>query len=128
MCIFCQIIKKKIPTEIIYEDKKYIVFKDINPRAPIHVLIMPKKHIVSLAEATKKDKALISGLMWQAKILAEKLKIDKSGYKLILNCGREAGQIVGHIHLHLLGGGDYKNWGIYQHSKEGKILSKAFKV
>jgi len=114
MCIFCQIIKKEIPTEIIYEDKKYIVFKDIHPRAPVHILIVPKKHIVSLAEATKKDKALVQDLMWQAKILAEKLGIDKSGYKLILNCGQGAGQIVDHIHLHLLGGGNHKDWSFHQ--------------
>ena len=109
MCIFCQIVNREIPKQIIYEDKKYIVFEDIHPRAPIHVLIVPKNHIVSLAEATKKDKALINGLMWQAKILAEKLGIDKSGYKLIFNCGHGAGQIVDHIHLHLLGGGNYKD-------------------
>jgi histidine triad (HIT) family protein len=104
MCIFCQIIQKEIPSEIVFEDEKLVAFKDINPKAPIHLLIVPKKHIESVAVLNEEDKSLISEMIWRAKILAEEQGIAKRGYKLIINCGEDGGQLIKHIHLHLLGG------------------------
>lgn len=103
-CLFCRIIKKEIPAEIVYEDENLIAFKDINPKAPVHLLIVPKTHLVSVAEIEEKDLPLISSLIWRAKILAEKFKIAKNGYRLIFNCRSHAGQVVDHLHLHLIGG------------------------
>ena len=111
-CIFCQIVKKEIPADIVYEDKDIIAFKDINPKAPVHIQLIPKKHIVSLAQAKEEDRDLIVKLIWQAKLLARQLGIAKRGYNLIMNCGKGAGQIVPHIHLHLIGGGDFSRWKI----------------
>jgi histidine triad (HIT) family protein len=104
MCVFCQIIKKEIPSEIVYEDENLIAFKDINPKAPVHLLIVPKKHIESIADLIEEDKDLIKEMIWRAKILAEDFKIAERGYKLIINCREEGGQIIKHLHLHLLGG------------------------
>ncbi|MGC9049015.1 MAG: histidine triad nucleotide-binding protein [Patescibacteria group bacterium] len=104
MCIFCQIINKEIPTQFVFEDEKLVAFKDINPKAPVHLLIVPKKHIESVAKLAETDKILIGEMIWRAKILAEKEGIADKGYKLIFNCGEHGGQLVKHIHLHLLGG------------------------
>ncbi len=101
-CVFCKIIKKEIPSEIIFEDKKAIVIKDINPKARIHYLIIPKKHIRSIRELKEREKSLISHLIFTAKKLAKKKKI--SGYKLVFNVGKKGGQVIGHLHLHFLSG------------------------
>lgn len=103
-CIFCKIVNKELDTEIVFEDEQILVFKDINPKAPVHLLIIPKKHIESIAHLAEEDKGLIGEMFWRAKKLAEEKGIDKSGYKLIINCGDDAGQIIKHLHLHLLGG------------------------
>ena len=102
--IFCQIINKEINAEIIDEGKDWIAFKDIHPQAPVHVLIVPKKHIFKLDEANEQDKRLLGELVLAAQKVAKKLNIDKSGYRLILNQGEHGGQIVEHLHFHLLGG------------------------
>ena len=102
-CVFCQIIKKKLPAEIEYEDKDVIAFKDINPQAPVHILIVPKKHIPSLNEFKDKDFRLISKIFKIAQKLAQKKGIQE-GYQLHLNVGKKAGQVVFHFHLHLMGG------------------------
>lgn len=104
MCIFCQIINKEIPTNFVFEDEQMVVFKDINPKALVHLLIVPKKHIESIAVLTKEDKNLIAEMIWRAKVLAEEQEIADKGYRLIFNCGEHGGQIIKHIHLHLLGG------------------------
>ena len=101
-CLFCQIIKKKIPAKIVYENDKVIVFKDIHPKAKVHLLILPKKHIVSVDHLQKGDKDLIGELILTAQKIAREKKLK--GYKLIINVGRESGQIIDHLHLHLLGG------------------------
>ncbi len=111
-CIFCQIVKKEMPADVVYEDEKILAFKDINPKAPVHILLIPKKHIESLNKADETDKGLIGELFWRAKFLAVELGLAQSGYKLILNCGKGAGQVVDHIHLHLLGGGNFSQWNI----------------
>ena len=103
-CIFCKIVKKEIPSEICYEDEKILAFKDIAPKAPVHLLIIPKKHILSVDHLGKRDRELIGELFLVAKKLARKFKVDKTGYRLIFNVGKDAGQVIHHLHLHLLGG------------------------
>jgi histidine triad (HIT) family protein len=103
-CLFCKIANKEAPAEIIYEDNKFVVFNDINPQAPVHVLIIPKKHIVSVDHLEKEDRELIGELFLVAQKIARKQKVAEAGYRLVLNVGRKAGQTVDHLHLHLLGG------------------------
>jgi len=103
-CVFCKIIKKEIPTEILFEDDLAVAFKDRNPIAPVHILIIPKKHIESIADLKEKDEILAGRLIMIAKILAEKFKIADTGYKLLFRVKKDGGQEVPHIHLHLLGG------------------------
>ncbi|MEN3014710.1 MAG: histidine triad nucleotide-binding protein [bacterium] len=101
-CIFCKIVKKEIPSEIIYEDESTIVFKDINPQAPIHWLVVPKKHIPTHMEITPQDKELMGHLHLVTQKITQQNNINH--YKLVMNCGYEAGQRVFHIHLHILSG------------------------
>ncbi len=102
-CIFCKIINKEQPADIIYQDEKFISFKDINPSAPVHLLIVPKQHIASVNKLEEQHKELIGELILLAKKIAKKQNID-NGYKLSFNVGRKGGQIIDHIHLHLTGG------------------------
>jgi histidine triad (HIT) family protein len=102
-CIFCKIVKKEVPTEeILYENEKVVAFKDINPRAPIHLLIVPKKHIDSVKTLEDSDRELVGELIMVAKKIAKEKGIE--GYKLVFNVGREGGQIIEHLHLHFLAG------------------------
>lgn len=101
-CVFCKIIKKEIPSEVIYEDKNLIVIKDIYPKADFHFLLIPKKHIRSIKEIKEKDKKLIFQLIYTAKKIAERKNF--SGYKLVFNVGKKGGQMINHLHLHLLSG------------------------
>lgn len=103
-CIFCKIIKGEIPGDIIYQDEQATAFRDINPAAPTHILIIPQKHIGSINDITLDDEALIGHLFTVARQLAGQEGIAESGYRLIINTGLDAGQAVFHIHLHLLGG------------------------
>jgi histidine triad (HIT) family protein len=103
-CIFCKIIKGEIPGEIVYRDEQATAFRDINPAAPTHFLIVPQKHIASINDITLDDEALIGHLFTVAKHLAGQEGISTPGYRLIINTGPDAGQAVFHIHLHLLGG------------------------
>ena len=104
MCIFCKIVGGEIPADIVYEDEKYMAFKDINPKAPIHILIIPKKHIEKLADIDDSNKNIIADMVIVANKVAEQLGIDKTGYRVVINNGPDAGQEVYHIHMHLLGG------------------------
>lgn len=106
MCVFCEIINKEIKAEIIYEDDDVLAFKDIHPLAPIHILIIPKKHIegINFLGEAEEDIHLAGKMIIAAKKLAEKKGIGEKGYKLLFRVGRDGGQEVGHIHLHLLGG------------------------
>ena len=99
-CTFCSIIDKEIPSDIIYEDEKFLVFKDIQPKAPFHVLVIPKEHIVSLMEATKEHRSLMGDMIFLAKNVANKQGL--SGYKILMNVGKDGGQEVDHMHLHVL--------------------------
>ncbi|HUW71701.1 MAG TPA: histidine triad nucleotide-binding protein [Candidatus Humimicrobiaceae bacterium] len=103
-CIFCKIINKEVPSEIVYQDEKILAFKDAEPKAPVHILIIPKKHISSVDCLKKKDRELIGELYLVARRLASEYKISGTGYRLIFNVGKDAGQTVDHLHLHLLGG------------------------
>ena len=103
-CIFCQIVAGKVPSEIVYQDEEVIVFPDINPKAPTHLLIIPKKHIPSLAHLTEAELPLIGHMVNIANRLAKEKGMSERGYRLVVNCGEEAGQIVDHLHMHLLGG------------------------
>lgn len=101
-CIFCKIIDKEKPSDIIYENDEVIVIKDANPKTPVHLLIIPKKHIPSVNHIEVKDKALMGNLILTAKKIAKEKNLK--GYKLLINVGKEGGQIVDHIHFHLLSG------------------------
>lgn len=103
-CIFCKIINKDIPAEIIFEDEELLVFKDIYPQAPVHILTIPKKHISTINDAKDSDLSILGKMMLKAKDIAKELKIDEDGYRLVMNCNENGGQTVFHIHLHLLGG------------------------
>lgn len=108
-CVFCSIIDGKIPSQKVYEDDKILCFKDINPEAPIHLIIIPKKHIESINDLENKDAELIGHIFLKVKQIAKELKIDESGYRIVNNCGKDGGQTVPHIHFHLLGGRSL-NW------------------
>jgi len=103
-CLFCQIINGSIASDITYQNDNLIVLNDINPQAPIHQLIIPKKHIATVNQLTEKENSLIGELFNTAKKCASHYKIEKTGYRLIMNCEQGAGQTIFHIHLHLLGG------------------------
>ena len=103
-CIFCQIVAGKLPSEILYQDEEVIAFHDIRPLAPTHVLIIPKRHIPSLAELTDAEMSLIGHMAKVANQLAKQAGIVESGYRLVVSSGEQGGQIVPHLHMHLLGG------------------------
>ena len=104
-CLFCKLVTREIPTEIVFESDTVFAFKDIDPQAPHHVLIIPKKHIPTLNDlSAAEDSGLVSELVLTATKIARELKIDESGYRLLFNCNAEGGQVIFHIHLHLLGG------------------------
>ena len=103
-CIFCKIVAGEIPADIVFQDEEFIAFHDVNPQAPCHILVIPKSHITSIAEMTSEQSGLIGRLILLAKDLAERENISISGYRLALNTGTDAGQIVPHLHLHILGG------------------------
>ncbi len=104
-CIFCKIVNKELPTEIVYEDKNFVAFKDIEPKTPLHLLIIPKKHILSIDHLEERDKTLIGELFLIAKKIAKQQGTAGTGYRLIFNIGKDAGQTIEHLHLHLMGGG-----------------------
>ena len=103
-CLFCRIINRELPGSIVYEDERVLAFNDINPQAPTHVLIVPKRHIASLNELGEDDDRIVGELVRRAAALAEAKGIAKGGYRTVFNTNRDAGQTVFHIHLHLLGG------------------------
>ncbi|MFH0764281.1 MAG: histidine triad nucleotide-binding protein [Candidatus Omnitrophota bacterium] len=103
-CLFCGIAKKEIPAKIAYEDDAALAFEDINPKAPVHLLVIPKLHIERVSDIREDGFELVGHLISIANRLAESRKIKESGYRLILNCNKDAGQEVFHLHLHLLGG------------------------
>jgi histidine triad (HIT) family protein len=103
-CIFCKIVKKEIPAEIVYEDEHVMAFKDIHPAAPVHLLLIPKKHIPTFFDLTDEDVSIIGRVQLAAARVARQLNLEEKGFRLVSNCKEDAGQLIFHIHYHLLGG------------------------
>ena len=103
-CLFCKIVDKKVKTTLIYEDTECIAFNDINPQAPVHFLIVPKKHISTALDVKDEDKKLIGHMLLTANKIVKEKKIDLRGFRLVLNCNPDSGQVIYHIHMHVLGG------------------------
>lgn len=106
-CLFCKIVQKEIPANIVYEDQEFLAFKDINPAAPIHVLLIPKKHYSSLWAVGKDEQELLGRMLVLVPDVAKKAGISE-GFRLVVNTGKTAGQTVDHLHLHILGGRDFQ--------------------
>lgn len=103
MCIFCKIVEKTIPAKIVFEDEDLVAFHDVNPVAPVHVLVIPKKHIVGLGDATPEDSALLGKLLMAAQRAARETGILNSGFRTVINHGTHGGQSVFHLHVHVIG-------------------------
>ena len=103
-CLFCKIIKGEIPCKKVYEDKEILAFHDINPAAPIHILVIPKKHITSLAHLKEEDEKIVGRIYTVINEIAEKNQFKEDGYRVIVNCGKNGGQEVMHLHFHILAG------------------------
>ncbi len=104
MCIFCKIAEKSIPAKVVFEDDDLVAFHDLNPTGPVHVLVIPKKHIVGLGDASPEDALLLGKLLIAARRVAEETGIAKSGFRTVINHGGHAGQSVFHLHVHVIGG------------------------
>jgi len=103
-CVFCKIVRKEIPSDIIYEDDELLAFRDVNPQAPVHILIVPKKHVDGILALREDDASLVSKAILLAGRLARQDGVAESGFRLVCNTNRDAGQSVPHLHIHLLGG------------------------
>ena len=103
-CLFCKLVARDIPADIVFEDEDVIAFRDIAPQAPTHILIIPKRHISTLNDLTEKDCALVGRLQFTAQKIAKEIGIADDGYRVVMNCNEDGGQTVYHIHMHLLGG------------------------
>ena len=103
-CLFCKIIKGEIPSDKVYEDEEILAFKDINPVAPVHILVIPKKHIDSIAKIEKEDEALIGKIYTVINKIAEQQGVKENGFRVVTNCGKDGGQEVMHLHFHLIAG------------------------
>lgn len=103
-CIFCKIIRGEIPATRVYEDERVLAFDDIQPMAPVHVIIIPKRHIATFMDVEEGQAADVQAMMEAARKVAELKKVDKKGFRLVVNCNEEGGQVVFHLHMHLLGG------------------------
>jgi histidine triad (HIT) family protein len=103
-CIFCRIINGEVKSDILHRDDQVVAFRDINPEAPVHLLVVPIRHIESLAELTEDDATVTGHMVMVANRLAAEQGLSGDGYRLVVNCGRHGGQLVPHLHLHLLGG------------------------
>ncbi len=103
-CIFCQIVAGKIPSDILYQDEEMIAFRDINAQSPVHLLIIPRKHIPSLVQVSDTESSLMGRMVIVANKLAKQEGVFESGYRLVVNCGKNGGQLVPPLHMHILGG------------------------
>jgi len=103
-CLFCKFVAGEIQPDVVYEDDQVLAFRDVNPQAPVHILVIPKRHIATLNDLQAEDAELIGGLYLAAQKVAEQEGIAEAGYRTLINCNAQAGQTVFHIHLHLLGG------------------------
>jgi histidine triad (HIT) family protein len=103
-CIFCKIIKGEIPCSKVYEDERVLAFDDIHPMAPVHVIIIPKQHIRTMMDVDTSEDDIMTALNCAAQIIAQKKGIDRKGFRTVINCNEEGGQVIFHLHMHLLGG------------------------
>jgi len=103
-CLFCEIVAGRIPARVAYQDETVLAFHDINPQGPVHILVIPKRHVTSLADLTPQDDALVGALTRRARDLAKAQGLEERGYRLVFNHGQDAGYSVYHVHLHLVGG------------------------
>lgn len=103
-CLFCRIIAGERPARVIHQDERLVAIEDINPQAPVHVLVIPRRHIATLNDLSPEDEGLVGEMVRRAAIIAKQRGIDESGYRTLFNCNRGAGQSVFHIHLHVVGG------------------------
>ncbi|MFQ6069262.1 MAG: histidine triad nucleotide-binding protein [Candidatus Aminicenantales bacterium] len=103
-CLFCKMVKREIPTKVVFENERLLAFEDINPQAPVHILLIPKGHFDSLKEIPEEKKDILAEILLQARKIAEEKGISENGFRIVLNTGKDSGQAVFHIHFHLLGG------------------------
>lgn len=103
-CLFCKIINKEIPSDIVYEDEQIIAFNDIHPAAPVHILVIPKKHISAVTELKQEDEIIVGKIYTIINKIAREQGFSENGFRVIVNCGKDGGQEVGHLHFHLLAG------------------------
>ena len=103
-CLFCRIVAGEVPADIVYQDERCVAFRDINPQAPVHVLVIPRDHTESLDEATQRDETMLGHLLRAAARVANEQGLSENGYRTVINTGAGAGQSVFHLHLHVLGG------------------------
>ncbi len=103
-CIFCKLANGIIPTEFVYESERICAFKDVSPKAPVHILIVPKKHIDSLQTASEEDRGILAEILFAATEIARTFGVSESGYRVITNIGEDGGQSVHHLHFHVIGG------------------------
>jgi histidine triad (HIT) family protein len=103
-CVFCQIVVGEKEADIVYQDESLVIFRDIRPYAPVHLLIVPRKHIRSINDLVDEDKEIVATMIMRAREVAKQVSVDRSGYKLVFNVEKGAGQVVFHLHLHLIGG------------------------
>ncbi|GMT46808.1 Bis(5'-nucleosyl)-tetraphosphatase (asymmetrical) [hydrothermal vent metagenome] len=103
-CVFCSIAEKKLPAKLVYEDEFAVAFEDINPQAPVHVLVIPRRHIPTSLDLKEEDNAIVGRLFQVANTIARQKGIAERGFRIVMNCNAEAGQTVFHLHIHLLGG------------------------
>ena len=103
-CLFCKIANREHPGKIVYEDEQSVAFEDINPKAPVHILVIPRRHLATLLDANQTDDRLLGHLLLVANRIARQMEIAERGFRLVINCNSEGGQAVYHLHLHLLGG------------------------
>lgn len=104
MCVFCKIVKGEIPAKVVYEDETVMAFHDINPQAPVHILIIPKEHIPTVNDLKEKHEELVGHILLVAKRIAKELGVAESGYRILVNCNRDGGQEIYHLHFHLFAG------------------------
>ena len=104
MCVFCKIINRELPAKVVYEDEKVMAFHDINPQAPVHILIVPKEHIPTVNDLEEKHAEVVGHVFLVAKKIAQDMGFAEKGYRILINCNKDGGQEIYHIHFHLLGG------------------------
>jgi len=110
-CIFCKMAARQIPGDVVFEDDELLAFNDISPQAPVHTLIIPKRHVATVNELTDADAGLVGRMLLRARSIAADRGISESGFRMIMNCNSEGGQTVYHLHLHLLGGRQMRTLG-----------------